>query len=268
VTTLAVWRQSVPFTSLDIEVPADSGAVIALRRAFIDWLAELDIALADRQFTELAIVEVVTNAVEHAYPPGLPGPVRLEAAVSTDGYLETRVSDRGRWRAPDNAEADRGQGLSVAAQFIEELHVSHLPQDAGRPTDDLGTVVTMRHRLHRRPVLGPLAVSPSVARAAYPSFAVELVAAGSAPRVRVSGPVDHTTADRLTSWLLAACRAGVLSLTVDLSAVTILASAGVRVLYHVAAQLAGHGRELTLISEPGTPAASILDLVQLPRVPR
>jgi anti-anti-sigma regulatory factor len=57
----------------------------------------------------------------------------------------------------------------------------------------------------------------------------------------------------------------VLPLTVDLSDVTILASAGVRTLYRVAAQLAVHGRQLTLISEHGTPAAAVLDLTGLPR---
>jgi anti-anti-sigma factor len=264
VTTLAVWRQASPLTSLDIELPARPGAVAMLRRAFSDWMETLGIALADRQIAELAVVEAVTNAVEHAYSPGKPGPVRLEAAVAADGYLETWVSDRGRWRTPDMTDADRGQGLSVAAQFAEELQVSHPPQDADEPRGAQGTVVAMRHRLHRQPMLAPLAIGPPSARAADPAFAVELTAPEPAPRVRVSGPVDHTTADRLASWLLAACRAGVLSLTVDLSAVTILASAGVRVLYGVAAQLAAHGQGLTLISEPGTPAAAVLALVRLP----
>ncbi|HEX9040871.1 MAG TPA: hypothetical protein VF838_07550 [Trebonia sp.] len=63
----------------------------------------------------------------------MPGPVRLEAAVAADGYLRTRVSDRGRWRQSRLTTAERGQGLSVAAQFAEELQVSHPQQDAGRP---------------------------------------------------------------------------------------------------------------------------------------
>jgi anti-anti-sigma factor len=268
VTTLAVWRQPTPLPPLDIELPTSPGAVVTLRRAFSDWLEALGIALADRQFAELAIVEVVTNAVEHAYPPGGSGPVCLEAAVSADGYLETQVSDRGRWRVPDITDAGRGQGLSVAAQFAEELHVNHPPQDASGPAGAMGTVVAMRHRLHRQPMVAPLAVGPPVTRTTSLPFAVEMVAAEPVPQVRVSGPVDHATADRLASQLLTTCRAGVLPLAVDLSAVTMLASAGVRVLYRIAAQLAAHGQELTLISEPGSPAAAVLDLVQLPRTPR
>jgi hypothetical protein len=36
----------------------------------------------------------------------------------------------------------------------------------------------------------------------------------------------------------------------------------------VAAQLAAHGLELTLISKPGSPAAAVLDLARLPRTSR
>jgi anti-sigma regulatory factor (Ser/Thr protein kinase)/anti-anti-sigma regulatory factor len=268
VTTLAAWRQPLPLTSLGIESPADRDAVTTLRHAFGDWLESLGIAFGDRQLAELAIAEVVTNAVDHAYPPGKPGVVRLEAAVGADGYLETRVSDRGRWRIPDISEEDRGQGLSVAAQFADELRVSHPPQDAAEPLGARGTVVAMRHRLYRQPMLTPLAVRPPGTRAAYPPFAVELAMAKSAPLVRVSGPVDFTTADQLFSRLLAACRAGVLPLTVDLSGATILATAGVRILYRIAAQLAAHEQDLTLISVPGSPAAAVLDLAGLPRTPR
>lgn len=268
VTTLAAWRQPLPLTSLGIESPAGRDAVTRLRHAFGDWLESLGVAFGDRQLAELAIAEVVTNVVEHAYPPGMPGPVRLEAAVGADGYLETRISDRGRWRAPDISGEDRGQGLSVAVQFADELLVSHPPQDADEPLGARGTVVAMRHRLRRLPVLAPLAVRSPGIRAGHPPFTVEVAKAEPAPHVAVSGPVDFTTADQLAGRLLTACRAGVLPLTVDLSAVSILATAGVRVLYRLTAQLAAHGHDLTLISEPGSPAAAVLDLAGLPRTPR
>ena len=265
VTTLAVWRQPEPYPPLDVELTATPGAVSGLRQALDDWLEVLGVAFGDRQLAELSASEAVTNAVEHAYPAGRPGTVRLQAAVGADGYLEIRVSDRGRWRVPDGTEADRGQGLSAAVQFAEELRVSHPPQNAGEPPGARGTVVTTRHRLHRQPMLAPLGASVPAVRAASPSFAVQLTARGPAPRVQVSGPVDVTTADRLADWLFQACRAGVLPLTVDLSAVTILASAGVHVLHRVAAQLAVHGQQLTLVSEAENPAAAVLDLARLPR---
>src|SRR5262249_53482192 len=75
VTTLAVWRQPAPTTPLDVELPAGPGAVVALRRAFSDWLEGLGVGFGGRQLAELAIAEALTNAVEHAYPAGRRGPV-------------------------------------------------------------------------------------------------------------------------------------------------------------------------------------------------
>jgi anti-anti-sigma factor len=238
VTTLAAWRPLAAPGPLDLERQAGPDAVAALRHALDDWLDALGIAFGDRQLAVLSVTEAVTNAVEHAYPPARRGPVRLQAAVSADGFLETRVSDRGRWREPDRTAGARG------------------------------TVVVLRHRLHRQPMLAPLAVAPPAGPGPYPAFAAQLMAAGPVQRVAVAGPVDFSTADRLEGRLLTACRAGVLPLAVDLSQVTILASAGVRVLYQVAAQLAAHGQELSLIAEPGSPAAAVLDLAGLPRTPK
>jgi len=82
-TTLAAWRQPLPLTSLGIESPATRDAVPTLRHAFGDWLELLGIAFGDRQLAELAIAEVVTSAVEHAYPPGVPGTVRCRWRCSS-----------------------------------------------------------------------------------------------------------------------------------------------------------------------------------------
>ena len=96
-------------------------------------------------------------------------------------------------------------------------------------------------------------------------FAADLLPAGEpGVTVRVAGPVDVTTAERFTGRLLSACRAGVLPLTVDLTGVTVLASAGVRVLYDVRDQLAAHGNTLTLVTVPYSAAAAVLDVVRLP----
>jgi anti-anti-sigma factor len=80
----------------------------------------------------------------------------------------------------------------------------------------------------------------------------------------VRGPVDITTADRLATQLMTACRGGTLPLTVDLSQVSYLASAGVRALYRVRDQLAAQDQELTLLAADRTPARTVLDLVRLP----
>ncbi|HEY6789069.1 MAG TPA: SpoIIE family protein phosphatase [Trebonia sp.] len=260
VTTLAAQRLPAAPAPLDLELPAVPGTVISLRRELDGWLAEIGVAAEDRQVPELAVTEVVTNAVEHAYQPEHPGTVRLEAALGADGYLLARISDRGRWRVP-HPRGDRGQGLMLAG----ELTVRPAPPDAdAQPgTGTRGTVVTLRHRLHRPAMLAshPIAV-PAVTTESVP-FSATTMNEVPTPCVRVRGPADIATAERLASRLLAACRGGVLPLTVDLTEVTVLASAGVRALYQVHEQLRAHQQELTLIAPPGTPAAAVLALARL-----
>ena len=95
-------------------------------------------------------------------------------------------------------------------------------------------------------------------------FSVTTLDDGSGgPCVQVRGTADIATAERLASRLLAACRGGVRPLTVDLTDVTVLASAGVRALYQVQHQLRAHQQELTLIAPSGSPAAAVLARVRL-----
>jgi anti-anti-sigma regulatory factor len=82
--------------------------------------------------------------------------------------------------------------------------------------------------------------------------------------VRVTGPVDITTAEKFTTRLLSAARGGVLPLSVHLSEVTHLASAGVQALHEIQVQLSAHRQPLTLLAPAGSPAHLVLDLVRLP----
>ena len=61
-----------------------------------------------------------------------------------------------------------------------------------------------------------------------------------------------------------AAQGGSNALTVDLTAVTMLTSAGVRELFATAAQLSVHRHNLTLVASADSPAAMVLDLVGLP----
>jgi len=228
------------------------------------------------------MVEVFTNAIEHAYPSEAPGNVELDAKLGDDGYVECRVTDQGTWRPPDPADADRGHGLMVAGQVVDRLLVSHPPQVPAGPAAETGTVaglkaaartavgttVALRHRLRRPAILASGHRREHAAHPAEPPFAVDTsVAAGATARALVSGPVDITTADKLTRRLLSVSRGGTVPLVADLSGVTQLASAGVRALYAVSEQLAAHGHGLTLITAPGSGASVVLDLVRLAHVP-
>jgi anti-anti-sigma factor len=263
VTTLAAERHAAG-PELHLDLPGEVGTVRAARRAFSEWLSQLDPLLLDQDALLLATTEIVTNAVEHAYSPGPPGPVEFHARLGADGQLECRVADYGTWQPPDPGLPWRGQGLMVAAHLVDQLQVQHPPQSAAQARGARGTVVTLRHGLRRPAVLAAEPAAQVTAYAADPPFSVTAGLDGPAARATVHGPVDIGTADRLAGQLLAASRGGTLPLTVDLSAVTQLASAGVRALYQVKEQLDDYHQELTLVAVPGSLADATLSLAGLP----
>ena len=266
VTVLAAQRRDTPVAPLALERPAVRGSLVPMREAFTGWLDSFGPVEDDRQSLKMAVSEAVTNVIEHAYPPGRVGPVRLVAAVLPNGFLEVNVADRGRWQEPGTADDGRGHGLPVIGQLADEMEVRHPPQDAAEPSGARGTTVTVRHRLRHPAVLAEEASAPAVSRPAEPPFAVRIVTGEPGPRVQITGPVDITTADQLTRSLLTACRGGVLPLTADLNGVTLLASAGVRALFEVTGQLAAHQNDLALVAVPSSPARTVLDLVGLPYI--
>jgi anti-anti-sigma regulatory factor len=58
-------------------------------------------------------------------------------------------------------------------------------------------------------------------------------------------------------------RGGTVPLAVDLTGVTVLASAGVRGLFEVRSQLAAQHQPMSIVAVPGSSTAFVLDLVQL-----
>jgi serine phosphatase RsbU (regulator of sigma subunit)/anti-sigma regulatory factor (Ser/Thr protein kinase)/anti-anti-sigma regulatory factor len=272
ITVLAAQRLAVPVPPLHLELPNERPSLTAARDAFAWWLSRLGAAADDWEALHLALVEVFTNAIEHAYPRGEPGTIELEATLCDDGNVECRVIDHGSWQPPDLADADRGHGLMVAGQVIDSLLVSHSPlrhptRAAGGPARPPGTIVTLRHRLGRPAVLASAHDEEHATQSAGPPFTVDTSMAESATaRALVHGPVDITTADQLARRLLSVSRGGTVPLVADLTGVTQLASAGVRALYAVSGQMAAHGQDLTLITAPGSAAHLVLDLVRLAHI--
>jgi anti-sigma regulatory factor (Ser/Thr protein kinase)/anti-anti-sigma regulatory factor len=259
ITVLAAQWLAEPVPPLHLSLPSVRPSLTTARDAFAGWLSRLDAAVEDADALHLAMVEVFTNAIEHAYPREAPGTVELDASLESDGSVACLVTDHGTWLPPDPADGDRGHGLMVAGQVVDKLLVSHpVPR---------GTTVALRHRLRRPAVLAAGHLGEHVASAAGPPFTVDVsVAAGGRARALVGGTVDTTTADLLARRLLSVSRGGTLPLVADLTGVTQLASAGVRVLYEVSEQLAVHGQELTLVTALGSAAHLVLDLVRLDHV--
>lgn len=264
VTAVAAHRLEVATPPFAMRLPNDPRSLGQVRDAFAEWLDVLAVTSEDRYGLELAVGEAVTNAVEHAYPPGETGTVRVDAELLRNGELECRVSDDGRWRVPDTTGMTRGRGLLLCERLLDQVRVTHPPQEAEESPGSRGTTVTLRHRIRRPAVLASDASARPLRQPDRPAFAVEVDQMAAVPSVRVVGPVDITTAEEFSRELVAASRSGVLPLTVELSGVTQLASAGVRALHHVRDQLAAHRQPLTLHAAAGSPAASVLHLVDLP----
>jgi serine phosphatase RsbU (regulator of sigma subunit)/anti-sigma regulatory factor (Ser/Thr protein kinase) len=269
VTILAAERLPQPVPELRLELRSERASVTTAREAFTGWLSQLDATAEDREALHLAVVEIITNAIEHAYPKGEPGTVELEAGLSEDGNVECRITDHGTWRPPDPADANRGYGLMVAGQVVDTMLVSHLPQPADVASGTRGTVVVLRHWLSRPAILASDHSARATAYPLEPPFTVDTaIDEDGTARAWVRGPVDITTADRLARRLLAASRGGTIPLVAILTGVTQLASAGVRAIYLVREQLTAHQQELTLVTAPGSSAQLVLELVRLPYAAR
>ena len=267
ITALAAQWLADPVPPLHLSLPSTRPSLTTARDAFAGWLRRLDATADDWEALHLAMVEVFTNAIEHAYPCEAPGTIELDASLENDGSVACLVSDHGTWRPPDPADADRGHGLMVAGHVVDELLVSHpVADDAAGPR---GTTVTLRHRLRRPAVLASGHRAEHVAYPAERPFTVDTsVAAGATARALVGGTVDITTADLLVRRLLSVSRGGTVALVADLTGVTQLASAAVRALYEVREQLAAHGQRLLLVTAPGSAAHMVLDLARLDHVTR
>jgi anti-sigma regulatory factor (Ser/Thr protein kinase)/anti-anti-sigma regulatory factor len=267
VTALAAQWLTAPVPALHLELPSRRPSLTKARDAFAGWLSRLGATADDWEALHLAMVEVFTNAIEHAYPREAPGTIELDASLENDGSVTCLITDHGTWRPPDPADADRGHGLMVAGHVVDELLVSHpVPDEAAGPP---GTTVTMRHRLRRPAVLASGHRAEHVAYPAEQPFTVDTsVAAGATARALVGGTVDITTADLLVRRLLSVSRGGTVALVADLTGVTQLASAAVRALYEVSEQLAAHGQRLVLVTAPGSAAHMVLDLARLDHVTR
>ncbi|GGN68539.1 hypothetical protein GCM10010112_32990 [Actinoplanes lobatus] len=252
ITLLAAQRvPAVP--ELTIDLPAEAAALRGVRSRLAAWLAEVGAAEHDVFALQHAVGELTTNAIEHGYEFGR-DVVEIRAGLDRTGTVEVTVTDHGGWQVPQRQPA-RGRGLALTAQLVRSLRVE--------PGAD-GTVVTVRHPLARP---ARLLVRFDEAAVVVP-HATELTIAelpgGVEARVRLDGPVDAASAQQVRQELLRRSRGGTVPMTVDLSGVSHLASAGVSALHQVAESHHDEKAPLVLVAATGSPAQRILDLVGLP----
>lgn len=232
---------------LNLMLPAEPEALESVRDELGAWLAPLGISRIDNTVLQHSVGELVANAVEHAYaglPPERRGDVVVQARHLPQGVLEVSVSDRGTWRPPV-AGSGRGRGLAMVRGFCDEVDVAHGPA---------GTEVCLRHRPHGSAELLVGEATGSAGRAD------PLHLDDADGELAVGGVVDTSGADLLRHRLTKRSAGGLHPLLVDLSEVSLLASAGVQAL--VDALRVDQG--LRLLAPLGSPAQRVLDLVELP----
>ncbi|MBL7259010.1 SpoIIE family protein phosphatase [Paractinoplanes lichenicola] len=253
ITLLAAQRVAAP-APFAVTVPADLGLLLDLRKQLGDWMERAAIADGDAGMIEHAINELVTNGMEHAYGDPAAGSVEVTAEITAAGELRAEVRDRGRWREP-SSRPGRGLGLVMTRNLVGSLRLDH---------GDSGTTATITHPL-TRPVrlLSVSELSPGTAAPTTGNPDPFLVLEQPDGSLRVDGPVDARTAQSLENALVAATAAGTRDLTVDLTGVTHLASAGVAALHRVSALAEGNNGRLRLVAPPGSPANMIMTLVGL-----
>jgi serine phosphatase RsbU (regulator of sigma subunit)/anti-sigma regulatory factor (Ser/Thr protein kinase)/anti-anti-sigma regulatory factor len=253
VTLLGAQRRTPP-QPLHMTVDATIQAARVVRSRLRQWLGEIGADASDISDIVHAISEFVENSIEHGYSTEVSGDVVVEATLTGDGNLRAAVSDRGHWKDYREGSRGRGRGLAMAEALVSESHVSH---GAG------GTTATVVHRLSRPAnFIADTVVSRGTYRQPIDNEFVSMVS--DAGRIDVSGDVDSITASTLDRQIAVESRSGIASLTIDLSAVTHLGSAGVSALAAARDRARKQGGDCVLIAPPGSPAHHVLSLVQIP----
>jgi anti-anti-sigma factor len=253
VTLLAVQCTGTRPEPFHAELPAFPGAIAPLRARLDHWLNALGGSAEDTLAVRFAVLEAVSNVIEHAYPDDA-GSVRVEGLHDDAGRICMSVSDTGRWVPPPVRPSDQDRGFALIRSCMDTVEIDRTAS---------GTTVLIDRTLSRRPVVGPERAGPRrTARSTEDDFRVEIIDVNP-PHVAVYGPIDLPSAVELHRRLEDASGGGVLPLTIDLTSVNHLASAGVQLLYQLAEQMAADGSRLRLIASTGTAAQQVLALTAL-----
>lgn len=252
VTVLALHRRVAPVPALALEVAADRAELGAVRARVSAWLDDLDLAAETRTAVPLIVTELVSNAVAHAYA-GWEQPGRVRVVVDLDGAGGVRcaVEDDGTWRpapvAPGRSAHTDGFGLTVVHELCSTVDID---------TAHGGTRVTaVCPALHAAVV----ADAPPRLRS-VPGSELTLLDRPAGPAViAVTGAVDGAAADELRTTVLRRSAGGTRDVVIDLTAVTLLGSAAVRMLHEAAGFLA----HPVLVAPPGSPARRVLETARL-----
>ena len=251
VTLLAAQRRTPP-PPLRLTVGATVQAAREVRGPLRAWLYDVGADEIDVMIIVQILCEFVENSFEHGYRSAIGDTVEVEATLDGQGLVHASVTDHGRWQAPSGDPGMRGRGLMLADALATESRVVG---------SDSGTTASIAHRLTRA---ARIVIDPTVVPLTQPPAAHEFSTAVVDDRLVVQGDVDNATTPTLETQIARKSRSGTYPLTVDLSSVTHLGSAGLRALAEARERARHHGTELALVATPGCPAHHVLMLVGLP----
>jgi anti-anti-sigma factor len=240
---------------LALSVPATADQLGLVRRHFAAWLRDFLAGEEDVVALELSAVEAVTNSIEHAFA-GPPGMVRLDARLDNHGRVRVAIADDGRWKPPRVDPGFRGRGLIMMREFSDDLMLR---------TSNLGTTVNIIKALHRPVSLDGVAQTRP-RRAEHTDIKIDIHPEATRVVVTVAGAVDSSSIDRLQAGLRDAARRGSLPVTIVLTEVTLLASAGLRTLYETAGNMLAAKRSLRLVAADGSLARDVLAVSGLDKI--
>jgi anti-anti-sigma factor len=224
-------------------------AVLAdVRRRLGAWLSGIGAGQSDALSIQVASGEAVANVLEHAYPGGQ-GTVGLEALIDPDGRVCVTVTDQGRWRTPaPDAEID-DLGFNRMRSCMDSVEIDHT---------GTGTTVLMERQLSQPVIISEYREEPLGAGDDRHDLTVTRTQGALGPVVTVVGPVDIVTVEEVRQAMRTAGRSGLLPLTVDLSEVTMLASAGVHALHEQCEEALASGERLRVIAPPRSTSRDVL----------
>lgn len=241
-------------SSTSCDAPADPASVPAVRRVLATWVGAFDPREADAAALQLAVNELVANAVVHGYSRDGTGTVGVSARVDHGGVVHAEVVDQGGWvdRAEDPGDgsepSEGGRGLVLVQAVTDDFVLEHAER---------GTAAWFSMQLRRSVELvdtGRWSV-PSPRRRSSDRFEVEV----RDDVVVLRGAIDLVSAPRMEAVLREESLGGSRHTVVDLDGVTLLTSSAVSVL-----DRAARSGRVRLQESPGTPAQHVLDLVALP----
>jgi anti-sigma regulatory factor (Ser/Thr protein kinase) len=103
----------------------------------------------DSQALRLAVEEACTNIVDHGYPSGLPGPLRLEFCFPEPGWAEAHIFDQATPFHPDDAtEPDLAAALEDRPiGGLGWFFIKQVMTEVTYSSDAQGNALCLRRRL-------------------------------------------------------------------------------------------------------------------------